>query len=248
MDKSTHSSRTMHRLPIGARIDYSDNFIKVDSSLKHGKGLFATSMLARGFMIGPYMGHQLNEEEADLEQRLGNRYLFEIGTDCIIDGRDKTISNVMRYMNAADVADEQNCEFSVIDGEVAVRALRDIPKDQELLGHYCQDTDSQIVPSCVIRKHIMIKNLEDAVYLAEIARRHFEELASDLGQKYETAQMEILRLNGILLNRLKDKTRCGRKRKAIAISLKPEDRIKSESLPVIDHSDMTKLLQEAKKE
>lgn len=184
-----------HRLPLGARTDHKDPYVKV-SITQYGRGLFATSTLPKLFAVGPYAGPCLTEAEADIEQRFGNVYLFDLADNMIIDARVKSTSNALRYANAADTRQRQNCTFHTIAGEVWLVTDGVVNVDEELLGSYGKSAKDLIYPNIravnpvdpVWMRH-MIQNgaYQIALTESEKHRRYLEEKISDLEEKLAEA-------------------------------------------------------------
>lgn len=67
---------------------------------KTGLGLFATETIAKGRTVVEYRGRRITPEQAwAIEQKGGNRYLFEINKRWTIDGSSRR--NLGRYINHA---------------------------------------------------------------------------------------------------------------------------------------------------
>jgi len=67
---------------------------------KTGLGLFATEAIAKGRTIVEYRGRRITAAKAwEIEQKGGNRYLFELNKRWTIDGSSR--SNLGRYINHA---------------------------------------------------------------------------------------------------------------------------------------------------
>ena len=72
--------------------------IKIQKSLTHGLGVFATVAIRRRALIGAYEGRRYHAGEATPdESESGVTYLFALSDGCTIDGGDG--GNDTRYIN-----------------------------------------------------------------------------------------------------------------------------------------------------
>ena len=181
---------------MGANCLYQDEVVKVDHS-RYGRGLFTKVKLEADFAIGPYSGQRLTDEEASLEQRLGNVYLFEVMKNIIIDARDKRFATAARYANCADSETDQNCEFKVLErGDVWLVTLKAVKAGGELLPYYDM-TDASLctvipVDPKWLRNRIWMDDSYNALIAAEKHRRNLEEQLSDMEDHLALEQQAVI--------------------------------------------------------
>lgn len=116
-----------------------------------GLGLFTRAPISRGSLVVEYTGRLLPAEEA---YRRGGRYLFEVNSKWIIDGKGR--ENISRYINHSC---KPNCEPRTRGKRVLIYALRTIGAGEELSYDYGKEYfDDLIKPlgcrcdSCIARK------------------------------------------------------------------------------------------------
>jgi uncharacterized protein len=112
------------------------NFIKARKSKVHGLGVFATAPIAEGQHLIEYIGERINWKEAlrrhphDPAQPNHTFYFSLEGGDCL----DANVGgNDSRWINHSCAP---NCEADETHGRVFIKALRNIPKGQELFYNY----------------------------------------------------------------------------------------------------------------
>lgn len=127
---------------------------EVRSSGIHGRGVFATRDIPADTKIIEYLGEKIDKEESDIrgwaqmdrhnETGEAAVYIFTLDDDWDIDGN--VPENAARLINhGCDV----NCEAYIEDGSIWIWAIRDIPKDEELLFNYGFDLDNWEDHPCV---------------------------------------------------------------------------------------------------
>ena len=105
-----------------------------------GLGLFTRAPIRRGALVVEYTGALLPAEEA---YRKGGRYLFEVNSKWIIDGKGR--ENISRYINHSC---KPNCEPRTRGMRVLIYALRKIGAGEELSYDYGKEYfDDLIKPS-----------------------------------------------------------------------------------------------------
>jgi SET domain-containing protein len=96
-----------------------------------GLGLFATRPIHRRGRIAEYKGRLLTTKAAEILERRGNRYLYEINKRWTIDGSPR--SNIARYANHSC---NPNAESYDVKRRVFIRALRNIKPGEEIVYDY----------------------------------------------------------------------------------------------------------------
>jgi hypothetical protein len=110
--------------------------IQTRQSGVHGKGVFAAQDISAGDTIIEYTGEVISWKEAlrrhphDPEQP-NHTFYFHIDDKNVIDG--KVTGNEAKWINHAC---DPNCEADEIEGRIFIKALRDIPKGEELNYDY----------------------------------------------------------------------------------------------------------------
>jgi len=99
-----------------------------------GLGLFATRSIRRNAYIATYRGRRITNEEAELLERRGSRYMFEINSRWTIDGSARW--NVARYMNHSC---RPNAKPVARKGRIVFVALRPIDPGEEITYDYGRD-------------------------------------------------------------------------------------------------------------
>jgi SET domain-containing protein len=96
-----------------------------------GLGLFATRPIRKRSRIAEYKGRLLTTKAAEILERRGNRYLYEINKRWTIDGAPR--SNIARYANHSC---NPNAESYDVKRRVFLRALRNIKPGEEIVYDY----------------------------------------------------------------------------------------------------------------
>jgi hypothetical protein len=105
---------------------------RVDFSRIHGRGLFAGQDLAAGALAAGYQGERITKaESARRRAASGNVFIFELDSDCDLDGDQP--DNAARFANHSCAP---NCEAVADDGRASLRALRAIAAGEELTFDY----------------------------------------------------------------------------------------------------------------
>jgi SET domain-containing protein len=99
-----------------------------------GLGLFATRPIKKGARIAEYKGRLLHTKKAEILERRGNKYLYEINSRWTIDGSPR--SNVARYANHSC---NPNAEAYDVGHRAFIRAARNIKLGEEIVYHYGMD-------------------------------------------------------------------------------------------------------------
>ena len=99
-----------------------------------GLGLFATRPIRKRSRIAEYRGRLLTTKQAEILERRGNRYLYEINSRWTIDGSPR--SNIARYANHSC---NPNAETYDVAHRVFIRALRNIKPGEEIVYDYVID-------------------------------------------------------------------------------------------------------------
>jgi hypothetical protein len=99
-----------------------------------GLGLFATRPIRKRSRIAEYKGRLLTTKQAEILERNGNRYLYEINSRWTIDGAPR--SNIARYANHSC---NPNAESYDVGHRVFIRALRNIKPGEEITYDYGTD-------------------------------------------------------------------------------------------------------------
>lgn len=121
-------------------------YCKPQGSAIHQQGLFATKKIPCDQEIIQYVGEKISKKEGDeraialAEEREGTGdasvYMFILDDDWDVDGN--VPHNTAKLINHSC---EPNCEAQIIDDEIWIVALRDIPKGEELTFDYGFDLD-----------------------------------------------------------------------------------------------------------
>jgi len=98
----------------------------------HGRGVYATSRIAKGTRIVEYLGDRITNEEADARyehrpQEDGHTFLFVVDDRICIDAG--VGGNAARFINHSCAP---NCETLIEDRRVFIEAIRDIVPGEEL--------------------------------------------------------------------------------------------------------------------
>jgi hypothetical protein len=96
-----------------------------------GLGLFATRPIRKRSRIAEYKGRLLTTKAAEILERNGNRYLYEINSRWTVDGSPR--SNVARYFNHSC---NPNAEIYDVKHRVFIRTLRNIKPGEEITYDY----------------------------------------------------------------------------------------------------------------
>lgn len=119
----------------------------------HGMGVFALRDIAKGERIMPYLGEKIDKAESNrrglaMEAKAkidggGSVYIFELDENFDIDGNFEY--NDARYINHAC---RTNCEAVLEDGQIWIRATRDISGGEELLYNYAYALENFLDHPC----------------------------------------------------------------------------------------------------
>lgn len=115
---------------------------KIASSGIHNRGIFAKTDIKRGTEIIQYLGKKVTKKQGDLiadrciekskkSKVFGAVYLFSLNKRYDLDGNVKW--NPARYINHSC---SPNCDSENIDGEIWIKATKDIKKGEELSYNY----------------------------------------------------------------------------------------------------------------
>lgn len=96
---------------------------------KTGLGLFATDVIEKGAFIVEYVGRKI--PNAEVEDRAGARYLFEVNSRWTVDGSPRW--NVARYINHAC---RPNAEPIISRGRIRIMAKKRIKPGEEIAYNY----------------------------------------------------------------------------------------------------------------
>ena len=103
-----------------------------------GLGLFAGEDIPKGRFVVEYWGAIVDDREAN---RIGGKYLFELGKDRNILGADRR--NVARYANHSCAP---NAEARLVGGRrVLIFSVRKIKAGEEITYHYGPDYFSRLI-------------------------------------------------------------------------------------------------------
>lgn len=109
----------------------------IKGSKVHGKGLFAKRKILNGTRIGQYIGKILSSAQVKNSKR-DCAYLFLRNDGSYLDGSDLR-TNRMGYVNHANPPNENVESRELKDGTIWLYAIKDIPRDKELLFDYGYD-------------------------------------------------------------------------------------------------------------
>ena len=124
-------------------------YIKVGKSFIHSKGVFARKNIKKGTRIVEYLGREITHQESELlyDKMLENHkqnpkyasvYTFSIDDEKDLDG--DVWWNLAKYINHSC---NPNCESMMEeDDTIALYAIRDIKKGEELSFNYGYDVES----------------------------------------------------------------------------------------------------------
>ena len=99
-----------------------------------GLGLFATEPIKKRAFIVEYKGRRLTNEQAEILEERGNRYLYEINSRWTIDGSSRR--NLGRYANHSC---RPNAESHHLNGKIILRAIKIIKPGDEITYDYGRD-------------------------------------------------------------------------------------------------------------
>ncbi|XP_041369780.1 PR domain zinc finger protein 12-like [Gigantopelta aegis] len=103
-------------------------------------GVFSTTWIKRGTVMGPFTGRKLNVDQIDHINHNANAWEV-FGEDgevlfYVDGGRDLSQCSWLSYVNCARSEQEQNLETFQVEHNIFYRAIKDIPPKQELLVWY----------------------------------------------------------------------------------------------------------------
>jgi SET domain-containing protein len=110
--------------------------VKAKKSGIHGFGGYARKPIKKGKRIIEYTGPLISKEDAALELKEQNEYVFTLNEDEDIDG--SVLWNLARYLNHSC---DPNCESEIKKGRVWIYATRSIEKGEELTYNYGYELD-----------------------------------------------------------------------------------------------------------
>src|SRR6187402_1231777 len=115
----------------------------VRRSAIHGRGVFASAIMARGDYLLEYKGEVLSEREANRrfarsEAEAGHTFFFGIGDGRVIDGA--VAGNSARWINHSCAP---NCEAEQDNDRVYIRAIKKIKVGDEIFIDYRLDAGSR---------------------------------------------------------------------------------------------------------
>lgn len=110
-----------------------------------GYGVFAKRDIKAGTKLGLYAGEVISEEEAKLRE--DRTYFFRVnhgssGGSHIVDARDNTYANIMKFINGVKSARQkkkQNCVSYQYKSAIYYKTSCDIKAGEELLLDYGDD-------------------------------------------------------------------------------------------------------------
>ena len=137
----------------------------------NGDGLYAAQELPRFTVVGEYLGEIIRDAakaRGESDYRFAVVDLRNKKTLYTIDGKEKEVSSIVRYANAADELGQVNAEFVQFRARVFLVTNREIKADEELITWYGEDTD--VINSSPKRKRAT-KPEEDVFLLERILQR-----------------------------------------------------------------------------
>lgn len=113
-----------------------DKLITVRISPVHGRGVVTVRPIRKGTHIMQYRGKHMTWDEAlevhpHNEDEPNHTFIFDLGDGTVIDGYYGRCA--AKYINHSC---DPNCDSDIIDGEVWIKAIRDIPVGVELTFDY----------------------------------------------------------------------------------------------------------------
>lgn len=142
------------------------------SSFK-GDGLYAAQDLPKFTVVGEYIGEIIRDTA---KARGKSDYRFAVvdlrngQTLHTIDGKDKEISSIVRYANAADTLQQVNAEFVQFGKRAFLVTIKRIKADEELITWYGEDTEV-INSAPKLKRKRSAKPKEDVFLLERILQR-----------------------------------------------------------------------------
>ena len=113
-----------------------------------GLGIFTNERIPKRRFIIEYWGDVITEDEAN---RIGGKYLFEIGNGNTINGT--TRKNIARYINHSC---RPNCEIDVVGNKIFVFSKRIINAGEELTYDYGKEYFHAFIGAhCRCAKHTL---------------------------------------------------------------------------------------------
>jgi len=104
-----------------------------------GLGLFACEDIAKGAYIIEYTGDRISANEAN---RRGGKYLFDVTTDLVIDGKGR--ENTARYINHSCNPNAE-AEHDEDEDRIFFRARKKINTGEEITCHYGKEYFTDII-------------------------------------------------------------------------------------------------------
>lgn len=133
------------RTKVGVNCRYKDDHVRVARSAFlankgiNGLGLYSQQRLKKGLIVGEFLGTILTVAEAEKKKR-NKFYLFDVKlmgrVAYVIDGSNAKTSSVLRYVNAADTAGQQNAALKQYAGKIYMVLTKDVPKGRKILTWY----------------------------------------------------------------------------------------------------------------
>jgi len=128
-------------------INMENEFIVVQTSDIHNKGVFAKTFIPKNTKIIEYVGERISSEEGDKRSdkqielaksnpELGSVYIFELDEDYDLDGNFEY--NTARLINHSC---SPNCKFEIEDGHIWIVSLKDVKEGEEITYNYGYDFD-----------------------------------------------------------------------------------------------------------
>jgi uncharacterized protein len=116
--------------------DTDHPLITFRSSEIHGMGGFAQSAIREGTRLIEYRGQKITKDESLRRCEQNNEFIFTL--DDIFDLDGNVGWNPAKFINHSC---EPNCEANIIDEQIWILALRDIPRGEEISFNYGYDRE-----------------------------------------------------------------------------------------------------------
>ena len=146
MSKYKYASEQTRR---GTSRDYADDRVEVRKSMHlaskgiFGLGLYAKQAFDRNDVIIEYLGRNLTLEEAH-NKASSKQYMFDVKQNnkvvFVLDGANNKYASAAKFINAADYQGQQNAKFIQHDQRIYCVATKRIPRNNEILAWYGDDT------------------------------------------------------------------------------------------------------------